>query len=89
MTDYLDRLFSLHGHTALVTGGSSGIGLGMSLALGRAGARVVLVARDQEGLLVTAGELASAGCQAAWVSADLGDRAQLERVAQAGRGRFR
>ena len=46
MTAYLDQLFSLDGRTAVVTGGSSGIGRGMARALGRAGAAVVLVARD-------------------------------------------
>ncbi len=88
MTDYLDQLFSLRGRTAVVTGGSSGIGHGIALALGRAGARLVLVARRPEVLAAAAAGLAAAGCRADWISADLGDRAQLERAAGQAADRF-
>ena len=40
-------LFSLSGKTALITGGSSGIGLEMALIMAEAGARVLLVARRE------------------------------------------
>ncbi|HEY7802825.1 MAG TPA: SDR family NAD(P)-dependent oxidoreductase, partial [Orrella sp.] len=40
-----DQSTCLQGRRALVTGGNSGIGQAIALALGRAGARVVLVAR--------------------------------------------
>jgi len=46
----LESLFSLQGRTALVTGGSSGIGEAMAMALGLAGAKVVLMARRPEAL---------------------------------------
>lgn len=39
--------FNLSGHTALVTGGNRGIGLAISNALARAGARVAIWGRDQ------------------------------------------
>jgi NAD(P)-dependent dehydrogenase (short-subunit alcohol dehydrogenase family) len=80
-TDYLGELFSLDGRVAVVTGGSSGIGLEMAVALARAGARVVLVARDAERLGAAAGRLRASGALAAWVSADLADRAALEGAA--------
>jgi NAD(P)-dependent dehydrogenase (short-subunit alcohol dehydrogenase family) len=82
VADYLSELFSLDGRMGLVTGGSSGIGRAMARALARAGARVVLLARGQAALEETAAELRGQGCDAAWVSADLGDRDALERGAR-------
>jgi NAD(P)-dependent dehydrogenase (short-subunit alcohol dehydrogenase family) len=66
-----------------VTGGSSGIGGAMAAALGQAGARVVLVARDPARLTAAADGLRASGCVAEWVSADLGDRAEVERAGTA------
>ncbi|HUZ23579.1 MAG TPA: SDR family oxidoreductase [Streptosporangiaceae bacterium] len=82
MTTYLERLFSLAGRVAVVTGGSSGIGRGIALALGQAGAGVVLVARDENRLRATAADLRATGGQAAWAAADLGNRADVDRAAQ-------
>ena len=78
---FVEDLFSLTGRVAVVTGGSSGIGAGMAAALAGAGARVVLVARDAGRLGAAADGLCTRGGQAAWVSADLADRAELERAA--------
>ena len=75
-------LFSLAGRVALVTGGSSGIGRAMASALGRSGARVVVVARGREALDATVAELRGAGVEAAAVSADLGDRAAVADAAE-------
>jgi NAD(P)-dependent dehydrogenase (short-subunit alcohol dehydrogenase family) len=83
MNAYLDQLFSLHARVAVVTGGSSGIGRAIAMALGQAGAAVVLVARDPARLAAAAGELTRAGCQAATVSADLGDRQAVAGAAEA------
>ena len=88
MTAYLDRLFSLDGRVAVVTGGSSGIGRAIAGALAHAGARVVVVARGEKRLAETVSELRAAGRSAVAVSADLGDRAALERAAEEMAGEF-
>ncbi len=88
MSDYLSELFSLAGRVAIVTGGSSGIGQGMAAALARAGAQVVLIARDSRQLAESAASLQAEGCAAAWVSADLGDRAAVGPAASAAAGAF-
>ena len=77
MSGYLQSLFGLDGRVALVTGGSSGIGRGMAFALAGAGARVVLLARGEAALKETVAELSAGGAKAAWVSADLADRAAV------------
>jgi NAD(P)-dependent dehydrogenase (short-subunit alcohol dehydrogenase family) len=79
---YLSELFALDGRVALVTGGSSGIGRAIAGALARAGAHVVLVARDESKLVETVEELAADGCRAAWVSADLGTRDGVRTAAE-------
>ena len=85
---YLADLFSLDGRIAVVTGGSSGIGQEMARALALAGARVVLVARDESRLAdATAGMLAGGG-SAAWVSADLAVRSEVSRAASEAEAAF-
>jgi NAD(P)-dependent dehydrogenase (short-subunit alcohol dehydrogenase family) len=85
---YLAELFSLDGRVAVVTGGSSGIGAEMAGALGRTGARVVLVARDKDRLQAAAEGLRADGAGAAWVSADLADRADVARAADEAEAAF-
>jgi gluconate 5-dehydrogenase len=80
-TDHLSDLFSLEGRTAVVTGGSSGIGRAIAEAFARAGAPVVIIARTEAGLVETVTEIESAGGRAAWVRGDLGTREGVRRAA--------
>lgn len=81
--DYLASLFSLHGRTAVVTGGSSGIGRAIATALARAGAATVIVARGRERIDETVRTLTDAGCRAAGVPGDLSTRDGIHEVAEA------
>lgn len=83
MNDYLNTLFSLYGRTAVVTGGSSGIGRGIATALARAGAATVIVARGGERIDDTVRELTDAGCRAAGVIGDLSTREGILEAAEA------
>ncbi|HEX5855362.1 MAG TPA: SDR family NAD(P)-dependent oxidoreductase, partial [Thermoanaerobaculia bacterium] len=62
---------SLKGRVALVTGASSGQGRAFSLALAKAGASVLLVARREGELHEAVNEIAKAGGDAAYHVADV------------------
>jgi NAD(P)-dependent dehydrogenase (short-subunit alcohol dehydrogenase family) len=74
---YLNEVFGLNGRLALVTGGSSGIGRAMAVALGRAGAKVLLVARREAPMAEVVAELRGHGAVGHAISADLADRAAV------------
>lgn len=42
-TSYITSLFSLEGHTAIVTGATGGLGTSMTLALAKAGANIITI----------------------------------------------
>ena len=65
------NLLDLTGKTAIVTGGSRGIGLQMAMALGEMGAKVALTARKQHELDESRAELERAGIECHTVASDL------------------
>jgi len=81
MTRTVQQLFDLTGKTALVTGGSRGLGLQMARALGEAGARIMLSSRKAADLERACAELQAAGIDARWIAADCADEADIRRLA--------
>ena len=73
-------MFDLKDKVAVVTGGNGGIGLGMGLGLARAGAHVVIAARNAEKSAAAVREVERAGGQASAVSVDVADEASVERL---------
>ena len=72
---------SLEGQRALVTGATSGIGRAVSLQLARDGAEVLVHGRDAARGAQTVQEIVAAGGKASFVSADLGDPAGVQGLA--------
>jgi gluconate 5-dehydrogenase len=77
----VQELFSLAGQTAVVTGGSRGLGLQMAEALGEQGARLVISSRKQAELDEACAHLAARGIEATSIAADLSDEAGIESFA--------
>ena len=88
MTRTTKQLFDLMGKTALVTGGSRGLGLQMAHALGEAGAKVMLSSRKAPDLEQAATELKAAGIDAQWIAADCGKEEDIRRLADETLQRF-
>jgi len=77
------NLLDLSGKTAIVTGGSRGIGLQMATALGEMGARVALTARRQDELDEARTGLESAGVECLTIAGDLADDGAIARIVDA------
>jgi NAD(P)-dependent dehydrogenase (short-subunit alcohol dehydrogenase family) len=80
MSTPVQKLFDLSGRTALVTGGSRGLGLQVAEALGEAGARVLLTSRKAADLEEAMADLQAKGIDTRWVAADASDPAQVQHV---------
>ncbi|MBC7618874.1 MAG: SDR family oxidoreductase [Candidatus Saccharibacteria bacterium] len=77
----IQKLFDLTGKTALITGGSRGLGLQMAHALGEAGAKIMLSSRKAADLEEAAAELQAAGIDARWIAADCAKESEIHRLA--------
>jgi short-subunit dehydrogenase len=72
----------------VITGASSGIGLATAEAAAKEGAKLVLASRSEATMAETCARLHAQGCEAVYVVADVGDRMQVERIAQEAIQRF-
>ncbi len=81
MRDVLHDLFDLSGRVALVTGGSRGLGKRIGLALGQAGAKVLLAGREGATIEAAAKDLAAEGVAAEGIALDVTDRAAVTDLA--------
>ena len=77
----IQKLFDLTGKTALVTGGSRGLGLQMAHALGEAGAQIMLSSRKADDLTKAVAELKAAGIDADSIAADCAKEADIRMLA--------
>lgn len=77
------KQFDLSGKTAVITGGSKGLGLAMAAGLASAGASILLVNRNAEEGKQAAQEISGDyGVKATSYGADVGDQKQVEAMAQ-------
>ena len=80
MSTNIKTLFDLTGRTALVTGGSRGLGLQIAESLGEAGARILLSSRKAADLEEAAAHLQAKGIDTRWVAADASQPEAIARV---------
>jgi NAD(P)-dependent dehydrogenase (short-subunit alcohol dehydrogenase family) len=76
-------LFNLEGKTAVVLGGTSGIGRALALGLVEAGADVIAASRGEEAVWETAKQIEAAGRKTLRMTADVGNRGSLEKLRDA------
>lgn len=81
-------MIDLRGKTAFITGGASGIGLGLAAVLGRRGVRVAIADIEEPRLDRACRELRDAGLDAEGFALDVAKRASVEAAAQAALSRF-
>jgi NAD(P)-dependent dehydrogenase (short-subunit alcohol dehydrogenase family) len=76
-------LFNLAGKSAVVLGGNSGIGQALALGLAEAGANVVAASRRKTQVDETARQIEALGRKTIRLTADVGQRASLEKLRDA------
>ncbi len=82
MSDYLTNQFGLQNKVALVTGASRGLGQAMALALGEAGATVVVVGSKVENLSATVDIMSAKGINHLALACDQSNTEQIVSVVE-------
>ena len=77
----INKLFDLTGKTALITGGSSGLGEAIATALGLSGAKIAIAARRENQLSEALARLSDQGIAASSFAANLSDLEQSSDLA--------
>lgn len=77
----IQQLLNLEGKTAIITGGSRGLGLQMAQSLGEAGAKIVLSSRKPGDLEESADALKRSGIDVSWIPADCAMEADITKLA--------
>ncbi|UPM45156.1 SDR family NAD(P)-dependent oxidoreductase [Halocatena salina] len=80
MVDVSDQTVSVSDKTAVVIGGTSGIGRAIALAFANDGADVVATSRHEDAVSETAEELRSRGAATATITCDVRERSSIERL---------
>lgn len=73
---------TLKGKVAVITGGSRGLGLAIAEAITQQGAGVVIASRSQASVLQAVEALQDRGARVQGTTCDVGDREEVERLAQ-------
>jgi short-subunit dehydrogenase len=82
------RLKKLSDQVVVITGATSGIGLTTARRAAQRGAKLVLVARNEDALRQLTFELSKKGCETIYAVADVGIEEDVRRAAQAAIARF-
>ncbi|MCJ1365019.1 hypothetical protein MMC16_004137 [Acarospora aff. strigata] len=77
---YLTSLFGLQGKTVLITGGTRGIGAGLTVALASAGADIILLQRDPSTATTVKDKVRALGRKCDSYACDLGQKEQLREI---------
>ena len=80
--------FDLTGRVALVTGGNGGIGLGMARGMAKAGAAIMIAARNQAKSAAAVAELTALGAKAEALEVDVADPAACRAMVETTKDRL-